>query len=430
MLAFAAVDVLAGAAEGASGWTEGELYREAYFRGPTSNKMNTAGSSLTRVAKRLRFDDDGGRDFNHQGPPQFCQEVNIKRGKKRRSLKRLLKKIDRSNVTFISRWQSLKNDYQEALNLSQSLSYYKDLDKLYLPVYAFNVSALSYNKHNNASAVVDAFSYPCYRLTKDISGTNNKYRWDVVTGINNQNGTTDNKNWQTESLTQPFTGVAISDYTLDWVNFRAMIKGAHDLDSQVDIYECSFLTDGGPVRQFYVDGSGDIKEDVEPTGDVENETTAFWDHYLAARTVHPFRTSMLPKNTIDKYWKIYRHKRISFSPVSDGNKVEGALGDAVGYMKCLNLFMRYDVDIPLRSVNINADSTNSRLVVGGVDPQPLGYITNPPGDAQCTVFGPRAKDRWIVISAHANTKSASAGENPTKYCSFDLCVRQKVLFDQ
>lgn len=416
----AAVDLFAGAAEGVAVDSE-FLLQEENFR-----RMQSAKSTMTRVAKRLRFgDDDGGGDYNHQGPRQWCQEVNIKRGRKRRTISRLLKKIDRTNVSMINRFQSLTDNWQKSLVLSQICNYYVDeSSKVFLPVYAFNLTALARNKTNNGGSVVDGSTKPFYRLTKD---SQNRYRFDVVLGAKNQSGTTDNDVWFMEDRTQATnTNTLITDYTLDWVNCRLMIKGAHDLDSHVDVFECRFLTDGGPVRKFW-NGTTTVSEDPEPTGDIENETTAFWDHYLASRTTHPFRTSMLPKNAIDKYWQIIRHKKISFSPVSDGNKVEGTLGDAVGYSKCLNMFMRYDRDVQLRSVNPNIDVSDK--IVGGTVPQELAYAVND-GNTQLSLYGPRDSDRWLIISAVAMTKSSTAGENPSDYVSFDMCIRQKVLYDE
>lgn len=434
MLAFAAVDVVAGAAEGETAWTEGELYREAFVRGPDRDKMNTAGSSMTRVVKRLNFGspeamdhDGGGGDINHQGPPQFCQEVNIKRGRYKRVLRRLIKKINRSNVSMVCRWQSLTDNFQKTLTLSQSLSYFTRVNDIYLPVYAFNISALPFNKHNASGSVVDAQTYPLYRLYKTSTNT---YRWEPTVGNNNSNdGQTESYTWTREDVTSA-TGTTqqITDYTLDWVNFRLMLKGAHDLDTKVDVMEVSFLNDGAPIRQYW-NGSTSVENDPAPTGDQENEITAWWDHYLAARTAHPFRTTTLPKSAIPKFWKIWRKKTMTFSPVSQGNKVEGILGDVVGYTKCLNIFNRYDYDCQLRSVNPNTVTVDTQRVVGTSIPQIPGYPVNT-SNTQMEVYGTRERDRWIIISAHAYTKANGDSVNLTEYPSFDLCVRQKVLYDE
>lgn len=378
---------------------------------------------------------------NNQGGPDgaaYCQEVNIKRGKRKRpSVKRLLNKIRRSQVEVVSRYQSLTDNFQLSYGLSCKLSYYENgQNTQHLPVYAFNLSSIAHGAHNVSGVVKNCFNIPFYRLSKNSS---NQYRWIYQLGNNNNpDGSTDGYRWYTEDQTMSSMNPAAAEYTLDWVNIRLMLAAATTVDSHIDIYEVNFLDKYGPKRRFFNWTDDTVhQEDPEPTGDDENDVTAWWDHYLAARTCHPFRTDMLRKNTIPKPWRILRHKTIKFGarPDSDTNTQYGPenvpFAGPIGYRKCVNIFNRYDYDINLRSQNPYTATAMSDRIINNENPQKPAYIPIE-DNTQFSIFGPPEKDRWLVISAKNYCKAItddSTGQPWLINPSFDIVVRQKVYYD-
>lgn len=398
-----------------------------------------AGVAGSIMSKRTRttMDYDQAQSaltVNHIGGPggrSLCQNVNIKRGRKKRRISKILKKIELAQKVMVSRFQSITEGFDGQYNLSRCLSYYIINGTSYFPVYAFNLTAFPRCKHNYANSVVSAEGAPFYRLTKNSS---NQYRWEKQYGVlNSTTGVDDRFQWNVEDRNDATDFPAVPDYTLDWVNARLMFSAADAVDSHIDIYEVSFLQKNGPLREFYNQDNW-VVEDPPLTGDEENDNTAWWDHYLASRICHPFRTSMLRKGTIPKMWQIYRHKTITFGARTDSDNrkevVNGVEFTGPGsYKKCLNMFMRYDADINLRSVN-NYVTGQTNNVVGTSVNQVPGFTTIN-SNQQANMFQPPEKDRWLVISAKNYNKSTQNDTVPDRHyldCSFDMNIRQKVIY--
>lgn len=438
LAAFALLDTVAAAGEGVEAASSGVLYEEAYNRDYSSVKKNL----YERAYKRMKteMDTDKAVETNAVFGPGYCVEANIKRGKTKKTMKSMLKRIEAASYNVISRWQSLtcgSNDPLNATGLAHSLSYFtqdNENGNVWMPMYAFDLTCLPSNRHNVSGNATWAQSTPFYRMYKE-AGTN-MYKWFPVSGVkNNPDGVSNSLYWSTESSDagDPYT---IDTYTLDWVNARLMIRGAEDRDTKIDIMEVKFSDlKAGPLRQFQrTFGSPPVVttavEDVAPTGDDANEIITFWDHYFASRTVHPFRTSYLAKGQVDKIWKIIRHKKIHFPPMNAANTVTGS---NVGFTKCENMFNRYDYFINLRSNNPATSSAVTKSVVGSNSVQPAGYVQiNKYGNdagTQNTLYSPYAKDHWLIISACAYDKTLSVDVDHTKFASFDLCVRQKITSD-
>lgn len=435
MLAFAALDVLAGAAEGSSGWTEGELYREA-----ATKDMSVVKNLYERAYKRMKRDPDEVMEANNAFGPQYCKESRVVRRSRKRPFKKLMQKIEAASYNVISRWQSLTCGSEDPLNatdLSHKLSYYAETSgglNTVLPVYAFNLSALPTNAHNFSGDAGFAKSVPMYRLLKD---TDNKYRWFSVAGVKNDPaGVSNSKFWQIES-SDAGAPQSVNQYNLDWVAIRLMLKGAEDRDSKIDIMEVKFSDmKAGPLREYNwqkyplnENAPVDKVEDAEPTGDDINEITVFWDKYLASRTVHPFRTSYLAPKQISRMWTIIRKKTVTFPPMNAARTVPGA---TVGYTKCENIFQKYDYFINLRSNNPATETAVSKAIVSNQVPQPPGYVAydrmGADAKTQNSIYGAYDRDHWLIISAHAFDKS-EASESYTLYPSFDVCIRQKISGD-
>lgn len=418
--------------------------------------LGVLGATAATIMKRIRSSSTGTTmDYdqvssaltrNNLGGPQgnaYCQEINIKRGsKKPMTTKRLLKKIKLAQINTIARWQSLTDNVGRAFKLAHMLSYYTKDNVQTLPVYAFNISTVPQATHNVGGAVCSCMSIPFYRLTKTASNT---YRWITIPGIGNTNAgtTTNNVLWNIESRTGGTAYPGLPEYTLDWINMRIMFQGATHTDSHIDLYECKFnKCHFAPLRQYLNLTQGEVQtEDEAPTGDDENELTLWWDHYLAARTCHPFRIDSTDKGAVPKApWTMIRHKTIKFGArpdsdtITDYAVVEGeqrAFSEAVTYKKCLNIFDRYDADIILRSPNIYTSGTNTNLIVGDTEPQVPGF-PEISGSTMHTMYSEPEKDHWIIISAKTYDKEVQTGDADqswTKFPSFDLMVRQKTVYD-
>lgn len=405
----------------------GIIAGEAAGIGYLMSKRTRTTMDYDQVESALTRNNEGG-----PGGKRLCQNVNIKRGRKKRKLAKLMSRIERAQHVTTFRWQSLTDTPDNAYQLAHFLSFYETGGGTqYLPVYAFNLSAFGKCRHNYNNSVVNADHAPFYRLTKNSSS---QYRWIKIEGRQNSNTGVDNRyTWQLEDTNQNTEYPQVPDYTLDWVNARLMLQGADVVDSHIDVYEVNFLQKNGPLREFY-DSTAWRVEDAALTGDEENNNTAWWDHYLASRICHPFRTSALKKGTIPTMWKIYRHKTITFGARTDSDNIKQIANGveyvrAGAYRKCLNLFNRYDSDINLRSVN-NYVSGQSGNIVDASIPQNPGYAqiyTN----AQASMFQPPDRERWLVISAKTYSKSTLNDENPDvhfQHCSFDVNIRQKMIW--
>lgn len=414
------------AAEGAAG-----PGAQAVAIGGTAASAALTGAGVYRIYKRMRMDTDEVVPPNASGGTQMCREANVRRGRKRTSAKRILKKLEMASDHLISRFQSLTSSPGIASSLSQVLSYYTEADKQYLPVYALNLSAIAFNSSNNSGTVQQWAGYPLYRLTKSST---NQYRWESQLGISCTAAGGNDSAWQREDWSPGYsTTVDVTKYTLDWVSARIMVRAADTVDTHVDFYEVSFKDWASPQRTAW-NGSANVTEDPAPTGDDENQLKCWWDHYLAARTVHPFRSTYLPKGVTENAWKIYRHKTISMGPMNNAQTIYGTNDTLVpaGHTKCENFFMRYDKDIDLRSANPNSATATSDVIVGNTVPQTLGYPANT-GTSQCTMFQPRDRERWLVISAKVITKFEKTDQNPVPVASFptfDCVLRQKVIVDE
>lgn len=385
---------------------------------------------------------------------QYCKEVNLKRGsKKKKSSSMILKHLNNMMQHMVSRWQSLL--ITSGLDPRQSLVRSFILDnrvdntlgagnnKHYLPMYAFNLTALSLNRHNIAGTVDTVYTVPFYRLYKDDT---NRYRWIRQPGANNDpSGLLSNFFFSIEDTNAGVGGsasrlnqIGIDDYNLDWVNIRTLIMGAQQRDTEIDFYEMQFTKDGaGPNRQ-YVDKDFPavfINQDVDPTGTDENEITAFYDHYFASRTRHPFLTTSLHPNMVEKPWKILRHKKVNM-PIQPSamNIIAGGGASGTGrYTVCHNFFHKYDKDIKLRSDNYPSVTSVSQRVVSVNKPQAGGFVDYN-SDYNMSVYQPRNEDRWFVISAKVYDSYWLSDAEPADtvkgqlYPSFDIQVRQKVHF--
>jgi hypothetical protein len=267
-------------------------------------------------------------------------------------------------------------------------------------------------------------------LTKN---TSNQYRWASIAGTNNQpNGTGSVQSWSNEDTSR--TGAfQIDDYTIDWCNVRVLFKGAMSRPSNIDFDVVTFPDKAGPNRTY--NQSGVYQEDVDPTGDEENENTSFWDHYLAPRTQHPLRTSMLSTSAFSKPMIRKSHKRISIAPVAEAQEVNedittsSTATGALPFMHCENMFIRMNRTIKCRSDLPNV--TASATIVGGTTPAFVANNTT----SQASLFQMRDKDQWLFISAINYNRFAAAGtaESPESYRfdpSFDIVVRRKISWNQ
>lgn len=420
---------------GTAATVAGYGYMAKRLRGSESTMdYDQAESALTRNKQ------GGGTDGT------YCHEVNIKRGtKKPLSLERLAKKIKRAQVNRTYRFQSLTDHCYSSYGLAHYLSYYTKNSVEYLPVYCFNLTSVGQGKHNVSGTVRDTYNWPFYRLTKNAS---NQYRWEPVDGKHNNPGTNGaDKAWMIEDSTSAVEFPTLPEYTLDWVQSRYMVAGACHNDTHVDFLEVKFREKYGPQRQYFAAGVGVGKEDPDPTGDEENDITAWWDHYLASRTCHPFRTSKLRKGTIPQAWDIIRHKTIGFGARSNADSISlgtvpaepapGVLNEQVnaptGYKKCLNIHERYDFDINLRSQNVYTAALDTVKLVGISVPQNPQYI-QVKDDKQYSIYSPPEKDHWMVISAKTYYKSNVDDDEPgmqpwLEFASFDFIHRQKITYD-
>lgn len=425
---------------GGSTWRTVGEYREHMKRMRSRSRSSIAGSTMDydQVSSALTRNNLGGPQGN-----AYCQEINIKvDNKKAMTTKRLLKKIKLAQINTIARWQSLTDNCGRAFRLAHMLSYYTKDNVQTLPVYAFNISTVPSATHNVSGAVCSCMSIPFYRLTKTATNT---YRWIPIPGISNDNaGTSDNNVlWNTESRTGGTAYPGLPEYTLDWVNMRIMFQGASHADSHIDIYECKFNDPKfAPLRQYLNLTQAEIQtEDEAPTGDDENQLTLWWDHYLAARTCHPFRNDSYEKGATPKSpWSIIRHKTIKFGARPDSDTItdyavidgeQRAFTEAAMYKKCINIFNRYDADIVLRSANPFTTGTNTNLIVGDTEPQVPGF-PEISGSTMHTMYSTAEKDHWIIISAKTYDKVVQLGTEDSSYNifpSFDMMVRQKTVYD-
>jgi len=425
-VATVAAGITSAAVEGAAGYG---LYRTA--------KRYYEGDDGDGVRKKLKFD----TSTNMSAFGKRCSTRTTKSGKKKKMGVALIRRmLIQSQQYCISRFQSLPDggvfdDITKGATKKLGYFHQTTQNRVYLPVYCFNMTALPVNANNFAGVVDLATNYPFYRLYKDMA--TNVYRWAVQQGFGNEPaGNVEDSRWAPED-TSCTKAAQIDDYTIEWLNIRLLFKGATSRPNDIEISEVSFPGKAGPVRNYVQIGAVRVEDEL-PTGDEENECTVFWDHYLAPRTTHPLRTSYLPPNAIDKQLIKYSTKKISIMPVTESMEVNTDFAGSstsmgvLPLMHCENIFKRMNKIIKVRSDNPNA--SNSGAIINSTTSNFPAYNSNT-STSQCALFQPREKERWLMITAKTFARAGGTTEDTYAdlwrlFPSFDMVIRQKILWNQ
>lgn len=427
------------AAAAATGLGEAAAAAYAGYETYSAMKRNFATmGGAGQAAKRQRGEKTRYKPINSR-----CMVSTTKTGSKGPPMQmKLYKLIQQSQQHAIDRWQSIATgSVYNLANASQvaETRYYPAGSpsfalKTLLPVFAFNLTALAKNLHNRAGTVVQSESVPFYRLMKDYdsgSVTNLQYLWTPNLGINNAtNGAGQDYYWVPEDTSCTGDRV-IDDYTVDWVNVRLLIKGAGHFPTECDVMRVKWNDDLGPVR-YYKQAGTVYNEDERPTGDDVNNLTAWWDHYLASRTLHPLRSSYLRPGTVATPWKVLSKKTIKIGPVLSSQEVDTASSaNILQKFHCDNNFFKMNRPITASSQNPNANLT-TRIVTPNTNSTDMapGFVDTVANTSR-SLFQDRHKDEWLVLSfVNYRPSNVNAVSDVQSNPSFDIVVRRKITWNQ
>lgn len=166
---------------------------------------------------------------------------------------------------------------------------YVEVDKTYLPMYAFNLSAIGWQGVDAGNpSLPQIASVPCYRLYKtgDLSTSTKNYRWESVEGQNANGG--NEYIWHREVQNEHH--LATPFYRHMWSNIQLLLQCGANCDCTIHTDIVQFKNSCGPRREQVVDVGG-LKTktvfDDEPTADVESSNDVFWESFWAHRVCHP-----------------------------------------------------------------------------------------------------------------------------------------------
>lgn len=183
-----------------------------------------------------------------------------------------------------------------------------------LPMYCWNLTSIPFTRAlGNWKSTI-----PCYRLLRyDTAGTRtvagvttytvaaNEYHWEAQPQINgDEKGTQGYYNWNIE-FDQLATSPAIQTqrWFVEWAKPKISFTGAKNRPCRIHLALAKFMHQGvGPRR---MEASASAKNvaatlqfyDTQRTGDEKVDGQMYWDHFWAAKTTHPIKTSMDPEKT-------------------------------------------------------------------------------------------------------------------------------------
>lgn len=230
------------------------------------------------------------------------------------SLSSIMKRLISRNVC---RFQSISEDTRGSLVLNTVSDANTDPDRLYLPMYAFDISTLAYNVASQVTTkTFNAYeSCPFYRMYKSypdgvLNPSTRNYHWAVQNGLNNGpsagfKGTADPL-WHPEFGNN--SGFRTSDYKINWTAFDVVLRCRQTTPCRVHFSVVRFKDGTGPARR-YANGQewkGTTNYSLS-TEDSENAASisshdVFWETFWDSKVGHP----------LSKYNNASKHKFIEF----------------------------------------------------------------------------------------------------------------------
>lgn len=333
----------------------------------------------------------------------------------------------RSGIFF---WQSI-NELNLSGGSTRSLelkSDYSTLDKILLPVYAVNLTALAWQGREAATSNPQYQAVPVYRLSKNgnLSTASQQYKWESITGYDANSSIAakvSNRQWHNERL----CGLpeATPYYRHLWSNIRLLLQcgSGHECTVHTDIVR--FHNECGPQRELKLHADGTtVTFDAAPDSRTASSNDVFWESFMAKRVVHPLsrytntdkdlQLEFLAKGSVklnnQSAERSLHNRNIFFVDGRVRNVCEDRAEDA-SYVPALNTDENTK-NGPL--VGVHVAGTNSNCATG--TNQVLSY-------KGCTMYQRRAEmDNWLLIYGdmfYAGDISSSIS------CSFDMTVRNK-----
>lgn len=374
---------------------------------------------------------------------EFESKGKWKVGRKQTELQRMMHHWRSSQNSLVLRWQALTlfNSAKAALQLSNQVNGAATIN--FLPMYAFNLSALGFNRVlplAGTGALANAVGFPMYRLQKNTTGTasTENYTWVAVPTLHGDpTGSGNPVGWSVEwDKINGSSPVNVNTYTWDWADVKLNFSGAPNRPVKIHTGLVHFPC--GPTRQYY-DGATQTV-DIDDTTDKVDQTV-FWDHFWARKVSNPIRSSRPPSNYLTgPPMRMFKHESFMLGEQgglnNDPHSIQATMSRYVEGCK------NYRIDNPnvseLQTKNIVEDQV-------GFPQSAFGYVGLDGGSRTINssqgFYGPREKDTWLVIYADVydqfkNAVGDASGQYPdgttniaTYSPSFDVNIRCKYSYN-
>lgn len=376
----------------------------------------------------------------------------VVKGKRKRNVKKMLVNafVKEAQDDSIFRFQSLtpfqnveSRSFKLAVGFNAGTG--EERDRLFMPVFAFNLSALpSWTSPHDGQ---NRMTVPFYRLVKKLAASGPatqdfvNYQWEKVAkaGFSEFDGTKatadqDKYGWSVENSTGAMN--QCNKYCHNWSDIQIGFQGNTTYANRVTYSIVSFLNGCGPERRYYKNRGGEIGweetlyDDTALDSKDYSANDYFWDRFLQKKITHPMAANST--NAPVTRHLVFHSKKSILLPL------ETSIADDP---KPPNRIVRiYYKNHDMYNLETSEDQEAEGYMLVNHNKEPgVNATTIPPGytkgdtylDQSADVYVPaRSADKWLFIYAE-NVYNRDATKDITNTSSFDLNIRGKfTLFHQ